>query len=182
MTRRSAHCGTKNIQFVKNDLSLKISMKNVLFLKRNNGIQQCAVATQQSMHTSCMEQECNGNGSCVVHYIPVSVARYLLARLNTLGLCLAKGTTSRDNLLAYLCCLKAQSLLFNSFSLLGVLLFIEFGALNHLVMKYNHNNLGLMATQNRILSKHCNLVVYWFCFFMKEKKDILSFILVIKYL
>ena len=138
MRRRSVQCGTKNIQFVKNDLSHKISKKNVLFLKRNNGMVVHSRHSAVYAHILYGGGQYIGNGIVVswillstVHYIPVSVARYLLARL--ISIHLACGLTGKRHNLEgqspsqpIFCCLKAQSLLFNSFSL-GLLLFIELG-------------------------------------------------------
>lgn len=80
MRRRSVQCGTKNIQFVKNDLSHKISKKNVLFLKRNNGMVVHSRHSAVYAHILYGGGQYIGNGIVVswilqstVHYIPVSV-------------------------------------------------------------------------------------------------------------
>ena len=63
------------------------------------------------------------NGSCwilqsLVHYIPpVSVARYLPARLISIHLACGLAWQKAQPSWPIFCCLKAQSLLFNSYSL-----------------------------------------------------------------
>ena len=92
-------------------------------------------------------EECNGNGSCVVHYIPGISGP------------LSPGQTQytwpgkRHNLQG-----QSPGLFVLPQSSKPIVQFffpprlycysLSSGALNHLVMKYNHNNLGLMATQN----------------------------------
>ena len=157
MRRRSVYCGTKNIQFVKNDLSHKISKKNVLFLKRNNGMVVHSRHSAVYAHILYGRGQYIGNGIVVswilqstVHYIPVSVARYLLARLISIHLAcgLAKGTTSRDNLLPSLFSVASKPKAYCSILFPSVYCYsLSSGALNHLVMKYNHNNPGLMVIQ-----------------------------------